>query len=105
MGADPDDAFLVTCNGFANYARWCDPQVDALEQRALTAPDRAERARLYAAIERRVAAAVPIVFLFDPSYSYAYRTDITGFSPNAFTPTWDAWRWRRRTPAVARLRH
>jgi peptide/nickel transport system substrate-binding protein len=98
MGADPDDAFLVTCGGFANYARWCDPQVDALERSALTAPDRAEREHLYAAIERRVAAAVPIVFLFDPSYSYAYRDDITGFYPNAFTPTWDAWRWRRRTP-------
>ncbi|HTW84359.1 MAG TPA: peptide ABC transporter substrate-binding protein [Candidatus Sulfotelmatobacter sp.] len=95
MGADPDDAFLLACDGFANYARWCDPQVDALERRAQVAPDRAERARLYGQIERRVADAVPIVFLFDPSYSYAYRTSLHGFFPNAFTPTWDAWRWRR----------
>jgi peptide/nickel transport system substrate-binding protein len=98
MGADPDDASLLACDGVANYARWCDPQVEALERRALVAPDRAERARLYAAIERRVAAAVPIVFLFDPSYSYAYRHDLRGFFPNAFTPTWDAWRWSRRGP-------
>jgi peptide/nickel transport system substrate-binding protein len=95
MGADPDDAFLLACNGYANAMRWCDPQVDALERRAQIAPDRTERARLYAAIERRVAAAVPIIFLFDPSYSYAYRDGLHGFFPNAFTPTWDAWRWSR----------
>ena len=89
MGADPDDAFLLTCAGAANVMRWCDPQVDALERRALVA-----RRRLYAQIERRVAAAVPIVYLFNPSYSYAYRPALTGFFPNAFNPTWDAYRWR-----------
>jgi peptide/nickel transport system substrate-binding protein len=93
MGADPDDSFLLSCAGNANYMRWCDPQVDALERRAVVAPSRTERKRLYSAIERRVADAVPIVYLFDPSYSYAYRTALHGFSPNAFNPTWDAYRW------------
>ncbi|HEY5076848.1 MAG TPA: hypothetical protein VIJ48_05050, partial [Acidimicrobiia bacterium] len=93
MGADPDDSFLLTCTGAANYMRWCDPQTEALERRAVVAPSRAERTRLYAAIERRVAAQVPIVYLFNPSYSYAYRTALHGFSPNAFNPTWDAYRW------------
>jgi ABC-type transport system substrate-binding protein len=93
MGADPDDAFLLSCNGSGNYMRWCDPAVDALERRAVAAPSRDERKRLYAAIERRVAAAVPIVYLFDASYSYAYRDRLHGFSPNAFNPTWDAYRW------------
>ncbi len=94
LGADPDDSFLFTCNGSGNAMRWCDPRVDALERRAVTAPTRAERKQLYAQIERIVADAVPIVFLFDASYSYAYRTRLTGFSPNAFNPTWDAYRWR-----------
>jgi peptide/nickel transport system substrate-binding protein len=99
MGADPDDSFLLACRGSANYMRWCDPAVDALERRALVAPSRDERKRLYAQIERRVAAAVPIVYLFDPSYSYAYRDALGGFSPNAFNPTWDAYRWTgRRIP-------
>ncbi len=93
MGADPDDAFLLACAGSANYMRWCDPAVDALERRALVAPSRDERKRLYAQIERRVADAVPIVYLFNPSYSYAYRDALDGFSPNAFNPTWDAHRW------------
>jgi peptide/nickel transport system substrate-binding protein len=94
MGADPDDSFLLSCGGNANYMRWCDRGVDALERRALVAPSRDERRKLYAQIERRVADAVPIVYLFNPSYSYAYRTALAGFYPNAFNPTWDAQRWR-----------
>jgi peptide/nickel transport system substrate-binding protein len=94
MGADPDDSFMLSCSGSANVMRWCDPQVDALERRALAAPTQSERKTLYAAIERRVAAAVPIVYLFDPSYIYAYRTALRGFSPNAFNPTWNAVDWR-----------
>ncbi len=93
MGADPDDSFLLTCAGSSNVMRWCDPAVDALEQRALTAPSPDERKRLYAQIERRVAAVVPIVYLFNPSYSYAYRARLAGFSPNAFNPTWNAYQW------------
>jgi peptide/nickel transport system substrate-binding protein len=93
MGADPDDSFLFACNGNANSMRWCDRDVDALERRALAAPTREARKQLYSQIERRVAAAVPIVYLFDASYSYGYRTALHGFHPNAFTPTWDAYRW------------
>jgi peptide/nickel transport system substrate-binding protein len=94
MGADPDDSFLLTCDAPANVMRWCDPQVDALERRALVAPSQADRTSLYSAIEHRVAAAVPIVYLFDPSYIYAYRTALRGFAPNAFNPTWNAADWR-----------
>src|SRR5579875_931530 len=94
MGADPDDAFLLACDGSANVMRWCDPQVDALERRAVREPDRAVRKALYGRIERRVAEAVPIVFLFDPAYSYAYRRTLRGFFPNAFTPTWNAAAWK-----------
>ncbi len=94
MGADPDDRFLLGCDGPANVMRWCDPQVDALEARALATPAQAARRALYGAIERRVAAAVPIVYLFDPSYVYAYRTALHGFAPNAFNPTWNAADWR-----------
>ncbi len=98
MGADPDDSFLLTCAGAANVMRWCDPAVDALEERALVAPTQAERARLYGRIEARVAAAVPIIYLFNPSYVYAYRTPLAGFAPNAFTPTWNAATWKMSPP-------
>ncbi len=93
MGLDPDDSFLLACGGSSNVMHWCDPQVDALETRALAVPDRAVRAQLYAQIERRVAAAVPIVYLFDPAYIFAYRAALRGFDPNAFSPTWNAAAW------------
>ena len=98
MGADPDDSFLLTCGGTANYMRWCDPAVDALERQAIATPDRAARAALYARIARRVAAAVPIVYLFNPAYVYAYERRLTGFAPNAFLPTWNAAGWRVERP-------
>ena len=93
MGADPDDSFLLSCNGSANVMHWCDPAVDALEARALVAPTQNERKALYSSIERRVADAVPVIYLFDPSYIYAYRTALGGFAPNAFNPTWNAVDW------------
>jgi peptide/nickel transport system substrate-binding protein len=98
MGADPDDSFLLSCHGPANSMRWCDPQVDALERRAIATPERATRAALYAQIARRVAAAVPIVYLFNPAYVYAYDRSLRGFAPNAFLPTWNADRWSLRQP-------
>lgn len=96
MGVDPDDSALLTCAGSANIMRWCDAEVDTLEARALAAPTQVERRALYARIQRRVAAAVPIVYLFDPAYVYAYRPQLEGFGPSAFSPTWNAHAWRLR---------
>ncbi|MBV8074143.1 MAG: peptide ABC transporter substrate-binding protein [Candidatus Eremiobacteraeota bacterium] len=93
MGADPDDSFLFACDGIANYARWCDREVDGLERRAVASPSRLERKRLYGEIERVVARDVPVLFLFNPSYIYAYDARLRGFSPNAFSPTWNAGGW------------
>ncbi len=95
MGADPDDRFLLGCDGGTkNYMRYCDPDVDRLEARAVTEPARAKRKALYASIDRRVARDVPIVYLFNPTYIYAYAPRLEGFAPNAFVPTWNAYAWR-----------
>lgn len=96
MGADPDDSSILTCGAPANYMRYCNARVDTLERRALAATGQSERKRLYARIERIVASDVPIVFLFDADYIYAYRTQLHGFSPNAFLPTWNAADWSMR---------
>jgi peptide/nickel transport system substrate-binding protein len=95
MGADPDDRFLVGCGaGAKNYMRYCDPDVDRLETLAAAEPDRAKRRAAYAAVDRRIARDVPIVYLFNPDYIYAYAPRLTGFAPNAFVPTWNAYAWR-----------
>ncbi len=93
MGADPDDSALLGCGGPQNIMHWCDPAVDALQQRALVAASQDARSGLYAQIEHRVAAAVPIVYLFDPAYVYAARPRLGGFAPSAFSPTWNASAW------------
>jgi peptide/nickel transport system substrate-binding protein len=94
MGADPDDSAVLACHGASNYMRWCDPEVDALEQAALSTSDQAVRKRLYSRIGRIVAQQVPILYLFNAEYVYAYRDRLSGFAPNAFLPTWNAYAWR-----------
>jgi len=94
MGADPDDSAVLGCGGASNYMRWCDGRVDALERAALSATDSGARKRLYGQIGRIVAHQVPVLYLFNAEYVYAYRTRLRGFAPNAFVPTWNAYRWK-----------
>ncbi|GAC1388585.1 MAG: peptide ABC transporter substrate-binding protein [Vulcanimicrobiaceae bacterium] len=96
MGADPDDSALLMCAGASNYMRYCNPSVDALEKKALASGDQAERKRLYSQIARQVASDVPIIYLFNAQYVYAYRQALKGFHPNAFLPTWNASAWTVR---------
>lgn len=94
MGADPDDSSVLGCHGTSNYMRFCNAQVDALERAALAAISQNARKALYARIARIVARQVPILYLFNAEYIYAYRARLHGFSPNAFLPTWNAYVWR-----------
>jgi peptide/nickel transport system substrate-binding protein len=93
MGADPDDSSILRCAAPSNYMRWCNADVDALEAAALASTDREARRALYARIGTIVAADVPIVYLFNADYVYAYRKRLRGFAPNAFLPTWNAHAW------------
>jgi peptide/nickel transport system substrate-binding protein len=94
MGSDPDDSSVLACNAPSNYMRYCNAEVDRLERAALSATSQNVRKSLYARIARLVAADVPIVYLFNADYIYAYRRQLTGFSPNAFLPTWNTFQWR-----------
>ncbi|MDQ2871642.1 MAG: peptide ABC transporter substrate-binding protein [Candidatus Eremiobacteraeota bacterium] len=93
MGADPDDSSILACKEASNYMRYCNATVDALEKRALAATSQHERKAVYRRIGATVAADVPIVYLFNADYIYAYRTALHGFYPNAFLPTWNAAAW------------
>ena len=95
MGADPDDAFVLSCDGPSNYMRWCDRQVDTLERDAIAEPSQTRRRVLYGRIARIVADQVPIVYLFNARYTYAYGDRLTNFAPNAFLPTWNAGAWQK----------
>lgn len=93
MGSDPDDSSVLACNAPSNYMRYCNPRVDALEKTALHSTSMRERKAIYARIQRIVASDIPILYLFDADYIYAYRKQLRGFSPNAFLPTWNAAQW------------
>lgn len=93
MGADPDDSTVLGCGAPSNYMHWCNRDVDALERQALAATSQTQRTSLYARIARVVAAQVPILYLFDAQYIYAYRDALRGFHPNAFLPTENAYDW------------
>lgn len=103
MGADPDDSSVLVCGAPSNYMRWCDARVDRLEAAAQRATQNAVRKKLYAAIARIVAAQVPVLYLFNAEYVYAYRKRLEGFAPNAFVPTWNADRWRIAGGRASRL--
>jgi len=96
MGADPDDSSVLACKAPSNYMRYCNKTVDALERRALASPSQNDRKVLYAQIGGIVARDVPILYLFNANYIYAYRSSLGGFSPNAFLPTWNAANWSIR---------
>ena len=96
MGADPDDSAVLSCAGALNYMHWCNAQVDALEARAVTEASLQQRIADYREIARIAAADVPVLYLFNASYIYAYSDRLDGFGPNAFVPTWNAWQWARR---------
>jgi peptide/nickel transport system substrate-binding protein len=93
MGADPDDSSVLRCGATSNYMRWCDGRVDRLEDEALAQTDPSQRKRLYREIAAIVAQQVPIVYLFNADYVYAYRSRLRGFQPNAFLPTWNTYDW------------
>jgi peptide/nickel transport system substrate-binding protein len=94
MGADPDDSWVLRCGAPSNYMRWCSAAVDRLEREALSTTARAVRKRAYRQIARIVADQVPVLYLFNAAYVYAYRRRLQGFAPNAFLPTWNAYGWR-----------
>lgn len=92
-GLDPDDSELVTCRGPANYAGYCDRELDAIEAQALVAQSTSLRRRLYFAVQQRLAEQVPYDFLYAPRYSYALQPDLSGFNPTPFSATWDSYSW------------
>ncbi|HYZ17475.1 MAG TPA: ABC transporter substrate-binding protein [Candidatus Acidoferrum sp.] len=94
MGADGGDADLLTCHGGANITGYCDPTLDALEQRALALNDLRSRRAVSSRIEAQVARDLPILVLLENDYVYAYRPALRGFMPNGFVPTWNSARWR-----------
>jgi peptide/nickel transport system substrate-binding protein len=72
LSQDPSPTGLTqswTCNGGNNVARYCDPRVDSLVERAVLG--RGDPAEHWHAVLRQIEADAPAVFLYAPTYVYA----------------------------------
>lgn len=96
-GIDPDNSTNVTCaaippNG-QNNMFYCNHALDALENSALSTFDRTARKADYERIEQILSRDEPQVDLWWPRQIQAINPDLTGFTPNPVTETWNAYQW------------
>src|SRR5579872_1467182 len=98
-GADPDDSVLFECRwqppAGENAYRFCNGEVDALEEHALSTNDQKTRFADYARIQNILAEQLPIYTLYFERYDYAVNTDLRNFRPaHVGSPFWNVWEWR-----------
>jgi dipeptide transport system substrate-binding protein len=83
-GADPDE-FLgpnLSCQaakGGGNVARWCNPEFEALYQKAKIVPKQAERAKLYEKAQEIIHEEAPWVMLAHALLTTPVRKEVTGY--------------------------
>ncbi|HEY8313116.1 MAG TPA: peptide ABC transporter substrate-binding protein [Candidatus Baltobacteraceae bacterium] len=97
-GFDPDVTDQFACDripprGF-NKARYCNPRVDALLERAASAPDRAARIRLYREVQRLLAHDLPLVALYQATSINVFPRALRGQTTAVTTPFWNVAAWR-----------
>ena len=99
-GPEPDNSAEYTCAGIPpngyNFAHYCSPEMDRLQQIATSSYDRTTRRAAYAAIEALLERDLPQVPLWWPHDVHVVSDRLANFDPNPFVETWDAWRWSLR---------
>jgi peptide/nickel transport system substrate-binding protein len=96
-GTDPDNSSEFTCafmppNGY-NDSRYCNPQMEAAQNMALTHYDRPTRTQAYHRIEALLAKDNPILFFWWQRQQEAVSDNVKGFAPNPTVESWNAWEW------------
>ena len=96
-GIDPDDSTQLTCENFPpsgyNYSRYCNPQMQAAQQIALTQYDRSARLPAYYRIQELLMRDNPFVFVYWLRQMEPISVDFHGFNPNPVVESWNAWQW------------
>ena len=91
---DPSPTGLTqswSCDGGSNVARYCDPRVDSLIERATLARD--NPAALWHAALRQIEADAPAAFLYAPVYVFAVRKRFADVTIRPESSWLDLWRW------------
>lgn len=80
---DPDGNIhqFLTCKGGINDSKYCNPEVDALLDKARTSNDTATRKASYVAARKILANDLPIIYLYHPTWIWALDDKVEGFVP------------------------
>jgi peptide/nickel transport system substrate-binding protein len=96
-GIDPDDSAQFSCRSVApagyNYARYCNPEMDAAQTMALMHYDQATRKRAYAKTQALLVRDVPQMFFNYLRQMEPISVDFKGLDPNPVEENWNAWQW------------
>jgi peptide/nickel transport system substrate-binding protein len=96
-GIDPDDSSQFLCADFQpggyNYSRYCNKDMEAAQNAALTHYDRPTRQAAYYRIQDLLARDNPFVFTWWIRQLEPISVDFKGFDPNPVVEDWDAWQW------------
>jgi peptide/nickel transport system substrate-binding protein len=78
--ADPDGNLFSFhgCKQPLNYSGYCKPAIDELLTQSRSAPDAAQRAKLFEQIAADVARERPIIYVFHRHWLWAYNKKLTG---------------------------
>lgn len=98
-GIDPDNSAQFICsarppNGF-NWTRYCNKEMDAAQQQALSSYDRQTRKAAYAKVESLLARDVPQIFMYWQPEIDAVDPSLKNFTGGPFQPDWNVneWSW------------
>jgi len=93
MAIVPDAAYVVNLwlnsASMVDYSRFKDPAVDKLINDALTSTDESKRIAEMKQAQHMIITEAPWVFLFNPGYQLATRSDVKGVS--WYTPNGNSW--------------
>ena len=96
-GIDPDQSALFMCDAQPphgnNETRYCNPELDAAEEKALTNFDIPTRKAAYDTIEALLTRDVPSLPIWWPRQIQPVNPDFKGFRPNPVTSSWNAQEW------------
>ncbi|MDX1821832.1 MAG: ABC transporter substrate-binding protein [Paracoccaceae bacterium] len=78
---DPDGNIhaFMTCEGGLNDSKFCNPEIDALLNKARTSTDTAERKASYDAANAILREELPIIYLYHQTWLWAMSNKIKGF--------------------------
>lgn len=97
-GIDPDNSSQFTCRNMPphgyNEARYCNPEMEGLQNQALSSYDRGVRTAAYHQIQTLVVRDNPIIAFWWQRQQQAISEKFKGFAPNPVVESWNAWQWR-----------